>query len=252
MTVNKAEAWINSLRRGGEFDQIFDYLPEVLFFAKNLDGEMMRCNRAFLRHCGFQEERELLGKTDYKVFPKFMADKFRRDDAKVITSRQPLLNIVEIFPSINGIPMLHLTNKFPVFDQAGEVCGVCGTVRMYENSQRVIQPYLDIEKAVEHIKKHYAEPLSVTELAAKAGLSVRQFERKFQKIFHSTPRAHILKIRILQAAELLSNTRLSITEIALRTGFYDHCSFTRQFRRHMNQTPLAYRRAHESTAVGRV
>src|SRR5690606_33445938 len=174
----------------------------------------------------------------------FMAEKFRQDDLHVMGTGQPLLNLLELFPGENGVAQLHITNKYPLFDDAEQSCGVCGTIRVYENTQRAIQPYLDIQKAVDYIKKNFVNPISVPELAALTNYSVRHFERKFREAFQTTPRDYLLRIRILRAAELLATTTQSITEIALGTGFYDHSSFTRQFRQQMKQTPHAYRRTH--------
>lgn len=240
----EVDDWTKTLRGCGEIERLFEYLPEVLFFAKDKEGRLMRGSQPFVQHCGCDDLRALIGKMDSELFPRFMAAKFRNDDLQVMESGEPMLNLLELFPNEHGVPQLHITNKFPLFDLNGKVTGVCGTVRIYENTQKTIQPYLDIQKAVDYIKKNFAQPLAVPDLAAIAGFSVRQFERKFQEVFHTTPRAYLLKVRILGAAELLSNTSQSITEIALETGFYDHSSFTRQFRRHMQLTPQAYRRSH--------
>jgi AraC-like DNA-binding protein len=235
--------WSQNLSGGGQIDRLFEYLPDVLFFAKDRAGRILRASRPFLQHCGAKSPLAVVGQTDAELFPRFMAAKFRADDLKVMETGQPLLNLLELFPNEHGTPQLHITNKFPTFDSEGNVAGVCGTVRIYENTQRTIQPYLDIQKAVDHIKKNFSQPLTVPQLAALVGFSVRHFERKFQAVFQTTPRTYLLKVRLLRAAELLSNTSQSITEIALGTGFYDHSSFTRQFRRHMQLTPNAYRRS---------
>lgn len=244
--LDQGQEWLRSTKGSGEIDRLFEYLPEVLFFAKNKDGVLMRTSGAFAQHLGFQHVEDVVGKTDLEIFPRFMAEKFRTDDLQIMETGQPLLNLLELFPSEHGVAQLHITNKFPLFDREGESCGVCGTIRVYENTQRTIQPYLDIQKAIDYIKKNYAEPLTVPEIAELAGFSVRHLERKFREVFRTTPRAYLLKIRVLRAAELLAKTTQSITEIALETGFYDHSSFTRQFRQHMNQTPHVYRRTHLS------
>lgn len=240
-TLIPNENWSQNLIGGGQIERLFEHLPDVLFFAKDQAGRLVRVSLPFVHHCGAKDASAVVGRTDAELFPRLMANKFRADDLKVMETAQPLLNLLELFPNEHGTPQLHITNKFPVFASGGAVAGVCGTVRIYENTQRTIQPYLDIQKAVDHIKKNFSQPLTVPQLAAIVGFSVRQFERKFQEVFQTTPRAYLLKVRILRAAELLSSTTQSITEIALNTGFYDHSSFTRQFRRHMQLTPNAYR-----------
>ncbi len=241
---DQGQEWLRSRRGSGEIERLFDHLPEVMFFAKDSDGILQWASRTFVQHIGLKQVEDIIGKTDRDIFPSFMADKFRTDDHQVMRTGQPLLNLLELFPAEDGAAQLHITNKFPLFDGFHETCGVCGTVRVYENTQRTIQPYLDIQKAVDHMKRHLAEPLTVPELAAMTGYSTRQFERKFKEVFQTTPRAYLLRIRILRAAELLTATSQSITEIALGTGFYDHSSFTRHFRQQLNQTPHVYRRTY--------
>lgn len=235
------------MKGGGEIARLFEHIPEVMFFAKNKEGILMSVSTPFAKHLGFSRVEDVIGQTDRKIFPRFMAEKFRADDLYVLETGEPLLNLLELFPSKQGIAELHTTNKFPIFDERGNSCGVCGTIRIYENTKRSIQPYLDIQKAIDHIRRNYADTITVSELAAMTGFSVRHFERKFQEVFETTPRAYLVKIRVLRAAELLANTNQPITDIALSTGFYDHSSFTRLFRQQMNQTPHAYRRTHFKT-----
>ena len=81
----------------------------------------------------FGVEQNLLGVTDFDLYPESVAKRIVADDQKVTESRQPLLNIVELLvnPSCGAIGW-YVTNKFPVFDQQGDVIGVMGTVQPYE------------------------------------------------------------------------------------------------------------------------
>ena len=85
--------------------------------------------------------------------------------------------------------------------------------------------------------------LEAERLARMAGLSVRQFERKFRSTFQTTPRDYMMRMRIMHACALLSRTSQPITEVALHSGFYDHSDFARQFHRHMGQSASSYRAA---------
>ena len=48
---------------------VFDHLPGVMFFAKDLEGRFTMANLAFAQRCGCKDEASLLGKTDSDVFP---------------------------------------------------------------------------------------------------------------------------------------------------------------------------------------
>jgi len=67
--------------------------------------------------------------------------------------------------------------------------------------------------------------------------------RVFRKATGQTPIEYLLRLRIQKAMELLRNSSLSITEIALEVGFNDSNYFTRQFRRVLGETPRSFRRA---------
>ncbi len=232
--------WLASLSPG-PLRHLFDHLPRTLFFAKDTQGRIMMGNPAFVRHCGYEREEDLVGLTDDWIFPPRLAEKYRRDDRAVLESQQPLLGIIELFPNADGTPEWFVTDKLPLFGRDGEVCGVCGTVRSYEEQHAAIQPYLELANVAEHLKRNFRQPLEVARLAKMAGLSVRQFERKFRSTFQTTPRDYLMRMRIIHACTLLLQTARPITEVALQAGFYDHSDFARQFQRHMGLSASAYR-----------
>lgn len=223
------------------FRHLFDHLPGTLFFAKDRQSRIMMGNPAFVRRCGFEREEQIVGLTDDGIFPPRLAEKYRRDDRAVIQSQKPLLGMIELFPNADGQPEWFVTDKLPLFDQGGQCCGVCGTVRSYEEQHAAMQPYLELASAAEHLKQNFRDALDANALAKRAGLSVRQFERKFRSTFQTTPRDYLMRTRILHACSLLAKTQLPITEVALQSGFYDHSDFARQFRRQMGLSASAWR-----------
>jgi AraC-like DNA-binding protein len=237
----RSRKWTEQLPPG-QFRHLFDHLAGTLFFAKNKDLELMAGNPAFVTRCGFENEHELVGLTDASIFPPRLADKYRRDDEQVLATGKPLLGIIELFPNSDGKPEWFITDKLPLFNFAGEVCGICGTVRSYEAQRAAMRPYLELAPVADHLKTHFREKLDVPALAKLAHMSVRQFERKFRSTFKMTPRDYMIRMRVIEACELLVRTDLPVTTVALEAGFYDHSDFARQFRRHMGQTASQYRR----------
>ncbi len=231
----------DGLLQPGQFRHLFDHLPGTLFFAKDLDGRLMAGNPAFVKRCGFHRESEIIGITDSSIFPPRLAEKYRRDDEQVITTGKPLLGIIELFPNREGKPEWFITDKLPLFSTAGKVCGLCGTVRSYEAQRAAVQPYLELAAVADHLKLHFRGKLDVPLLAKLAGMSVRQFERKFRATFQMTPQEYMIRMRVIEACDLLARTNLPVTAVALDSGFYDHSDFARQFRRHMGQTASEYR-----------
>lgn len=244
MMSKELACWIDQLENRGQFERIFDHIPGVLFFVKDLNARSMMCNQAFVEHLGFQHKSQIFGKSDSEYLPYYMVEKYREDDLLVAETKTPLLNIIELFPTKNKLPELYLTHKFPVFDKQHTVCGICGTLTKLDNPWYPFPPYQELAPVLHYIRIHYAETIPIDQLAALKNVSIRQLQRQFKAVMRCTPREYIIKFRILRAADQLANTRLSISEISLSNGFYDHSSFVRHFKKQMNQTPSDYRKAH--------
>ena len=103
---------------------------------------------------------------------------------------------------------------------------------------------LRIGEAISHLEANYREPVNVEQLARIARMSKRNFMRNFQAAMGSSPIAHLIQLRVNQAASLLRRTDDPVTEIAFQVGFSDSNYFTRQFRRLLGVTPSGYRQQH--------
>lgn len=88
---------------------------------------------------------------------------------------------------------------------------------------------------------HYAEPLSVADLAAAAGLSPHHFSRAFRQAFGESPHQYLLTRRLERAAALLRTTDWSVASICFAVGWSSLGSFTTSFRRMHGKTPTHYR-----------
>ena len=98
-----------------------------------------------------------------------------------------------------------------------------------------------IKQITNEIIQNLGNPeLNVTMLAQKVHLSHSTLYRKIQSISGKSPNEFIRNIRINEAARLLSNADISITEILALVGFNDHSYFTRCFKKKFNKTPKEY------------
>jgi AraC-like DNA-binding protein len=94
-----------------------------------------------------------------------------------------------------------------------------------------------------YINQHYAERISLPEMAARAGLSRAQFYRMFKRAAGMGLVDYVAQVRLTQAARMLQETDLSVAEIASTTGFADQSYFDRRFRRRYGRTPRLFRQA---------
>lgn len=91
------------------------------------------------------------------------------------------------------------------------------------------------------IETHYADKLSVAELADKAAISNRNFVRRFKKATNNTPIEYIQRVRIEAAKKKLESSTLNIQEVMLISGYNDDKTFRNLFKKITGLTPLEYR-----------
>ncbi|MGZ4715043.1 MAG: GlxA family transcriptional regulator [Acidimicrobiia bacterium] len=98
--------------------------------------------------------------------------------------------------------------------------------------------------------EHLAEPITVADLAARAGLSPRQLARRMQAELQAGPLEWLHRQRVLRAQEMLETTDAGIDRIAARCGLGSAATLRRHFVRALGVTPTAYRAAFGSLAEG--
>lgn len=94
-----------------------------------------------------------------------------------------------------------------------------------------------------YIRDHLHEDISLVRLAAVVGLTPHHFLRAFRHTFGMPPHAYLLNRRLEKAKELLADGALSITAIALATGFGGSSHFATAFKKNVGMTPSGYRAA---------
>ncbi len=109
------------------------------------------------------------------------------------------------------------------------------------NSQSVLHPV--VSEAISFMEKNLEEPVSPSVLAAEAGISTRQLERLFVRYLGTPPKRLYMRLRLRAAYRLLVQSRLSVTDVALTTGFNSQSHFSRCFNTEFGVTPHKLRGA---------
>ena len=94
---------------------------------------------------------------------------------------------------------------------------------------------------IAYIHRHYADKLTLSEIAKAVGVSGREASRCFKKNIGQSPVEYLIAFRLNEAKKLLRESGLPIMEIGLRCGFSDSAYFGRAFRAAFGVTPGAYR-----------
>ncbi len=101
-----------------------------------------------------------------------------------------------------------------------------------------------LELAFQHVHSHFKSSLTLAVAAEKAGMSVSSFVRSFKKKTGLTFVDYVNSLRLSLAGKRLKESRLSLLDIALSSGFNNQSHFNRVFRKFHGMTPGEYRRRH--------
>lgn len=99
-----------------------------------------------------------------------------------------------------------------------------------------------LAQAIAIMEQHIDAPLTIREIAGRIGCSIRTLEALFGRLAQCPPAAYYLSLRLQAARRLVTDTRLPMAEIAVRTGFSSIAALSRAFRRQFGQPPSAARR----------
>ncbi len=100
--------------------------------------------------------------------------------------------------------------------------------------------------AMQHMEENLEEPVDIIELAVRVQTSRRQLERLFKKYVLMTPNQFYFDLRISRAHALLNETNLSVTEIAMATGFSSTTQLASRFKAKFGVSPQAFRKGWDS------
>jgi AraC family transcriptional regulator len=108
-----------------------------------------------------------------------------------------------------------------------------------------------VNRAIDHIVSHLAEPMRLSELARQARLSSFHFHRVFQVMVGETPADFVKRLRLEKALGLMAHSRpRSLTAIALACGFGSSSDFSRSFKARFGVPPRQFDLATWRTAHG--
>jgi transcriptional regulator GlxA family with amidase domain len=99
-----------------------------------------------------------------------------------------------------------------------------------------------VNKALAIMQENLEQPLSVPEVARRAGRTQKVLEARMRADLGATPATVYRRLRLNLARKLVMETDLPVAEIALRSGYDDPSAMTRAFRTEFGRSPRALRR----------
>ncbi len=118
---------------------VIDNIPDAIYMKDTMYRKLI-ANRGDMVNCGVKNIADIIGKSDYDIYPKEVADIYTDDDRRVIESGETIVNREEILPS-KGKDRIILTSKFPLKNNKGQIIGLVGIGRditqLKENQARL-------------------------------------------------------------------------------------------------------------------
>jgi len=152
---------------------IIDNIPDAIYM-KDIDGKKLIANKADIRNAGVSSEEELIGKTDFDIFPEEIATHFWEDDIKVLQSGIPVISREEQLINSEGEEKWLVTSKIPFKDKRNKTIGLVGIGHDITKRKRNDEEMLKLTKAITQ------SPVSVV-ITTKTGL-VEYVNPKFSEI----------------------------------------------------------------------
>ncbi|MGR5301535.1 AraC family transcriptional regulator [Vibrio alfacsensis] len=99
--------------------------------------------------------------------------------------------------------------------------------------------YARVAKALNRVHQAYHEQLNVQTLAEEANMSVSAFHQAFRNVTLESPLQYIKKVRLNKARELIQLEGRRVNDAARLVGYSSPSQFSREYKRHFNETPRA-------------
>ena len=223
-------------------ERIFRVIPDIVFCVKD-EGRVYRvANLAFAHRLGLRSEDEVIGKRAEELFPEELAEVYRAQDEAVLLRGEEFTDRLELISNRDGALGWYLASKFLLKDEGGAIEGLVSISRDLDTPSVGDLKMAGLQRMVEWVHGNLEKELSVETLAKVAGMKPSHLERRVQRVFKMSLGQFVRKVRIDLAARLLKDTELGIAEIALRCGYSEQSSLTRQFKAAVGCPPGEFRK----------
>ena len=221
-----------------DIEALFDAVPSVLFFVKDVEGRYTHVNQTMLRRLGLRSRSEVIGKRADELYPAGMSEAYVQQDARVLAG-EVIENVMELQLFPNRQPGWCLSCKRPVI-QDGVIVGLMGISRDLGQRGGLEAEFEPLRLALEYLNANYGQNVRMQTLLDITGFSLSKLERSFRKVFQMTPQQVLSRLRIQMAMHLLHGPD-SIAAIGHSCGFSDQSAFARKFKAETGLSPRAYR-----------
>ncbi|MFV0519482.1 MAG: helix-turn-helix domain-containing protein [Lachnospirales bacterium] len=151
-------------------------------------------------------------------------------------------SMIKMFFDINAEFSLNKHNYFKLISYATKLSSdISEHITYNNNNSKDNIELLRIWKMTGFIHENYDKDITLIEIAKSGDICRSQCYEIFNTVLKQTPNIYLTNYRIQKSCELLRNTTLSISEVAISCGFNNSSYFTQVFRKITTHTPKNYR-----------
>ena len=251
MSPNEArDRLLRALDRPFAGEVLFDAVPDIVFFLKDVEGRYAAVNQTLVVRAGRTNKSELIGLTAHDVFTGVLGQRIAAQDKAVTSSGRPIHGQLELHLYPNGKEGWCLTWKEPLLGRDKRIVGLCGISRDLQALSGMHSAMTGLSRTIDFIHENLDTPLRVGDLAVRAGLSAFQLDLRMRALFGLSTGQYLVRARIEFACNRLRQTNEPISHIAQDCGYSDQAAFTRQFRKSVRLTPSQYQKLHHEAGGG--
>jgi len=113
-----------------------------------------------------------------------------------------------------------------------------------ETYKKQLRKFNTYSRIIEYIEQNYNQDINIATLSQHFSISPSYLSHIFKKHSQKSIIEYLNELRVSHAKEFLENEETSVSEIAIRIGFYDINYFSRKFKAITGKTPIEYRKLH--------
>src|SRR5690606_115948 len=154
----------------GQLQSLFDPLPDVVFFVKDIECRYAHVNQTLIQRLGLRRREDIIGKSVLELYPASLSAAYIMQDRRVLAG-EVIENLLELQLYPNRMRGWCLTLKQPIRID-GRIVGLTGISRDLGQPDSQHSSFSRLQQAVNHMQANFSAPLRVQTLADIAGVSV--------------------------------------------------------------------------------
>lgn len=160
-------------------DIIMKNSEDTIYF-KDKDSKFVLNSRAHIKQFGYNNPKDLVGKSDFDFFPEEFALESLKDEQKIMETGKPILGKLEKWVNKDGNTIWFFASKYPLYNESGQMIGTWGNSRDITTLKHTQDELARLNKELEIAN------LKLKKKSDMDGLSELNNQRRFYEVLEDT------------------------------------------------------------------